>query len=105
MSQSIGRMCSGKDALEFFESQTVETKESERQMDSINRFKYLLAKDVGKKPKFHPGKYGKKYDNWTCGNCGSGLVNGVVANYCGNCGYQILWDHPRTLTGSKKLDK
>ena len=41
----------------------------------------------GKKPKLHKGKYGEKYDSWTCGNCGAELVYSVCENYCHNCGY------------------
>lgn len=54
--------------------------------------------EIGKKPNFHKGKYGTKYDSWTCGNCGEVLVYGVTENYCHNCGYKQLWDNPRCLT-------
>lgn len=54
--------------------------------------------ETGIKPKFHKGKYGTKYDSWTCGNCGAELVYSVCENYCHNCGYKQLWDSPRCLT-------
>lgn len=54
--------------------------------------------EIGVKPKFHKGKYGTKYDSYTCRNCGSTIITGRVTNYCHNyccnCGYKILWDNP-----------
>ena len=50
----------------------------------------------GARPKFRPGKYGKQYDTHTCGNCGRTVR--VEDNYCGGCGFRILWDNPRCLT-------
>ena len=58
---------------------------------------YALRAEVGAKPKFHKGKYGIKYDYYTCGKCGCRLKD-IVDNYCWNCGFQILWAHPRCLT-------
>lgn len=63
--------------------------------------KYALEAYEGAKPKFHKGKYGKKYDYYTCGNCGCGLRD-IVDNFCWSCGFQILWDNPRCLTGTKE---
>lgn len=54
---------------------------------------------IGKKPKFHKGKYGSKYDYWTCGNCGAELVYSVCEEYCHHCGYRQLWGNPACLTG------
>lgn len=53
----------------------------------------------GMQPKFHKGKYGKQYDNHTCGACGFGIT--VVYDYCPKCGTRILWGSPRCLTGSE----
>lgn len=55
-----------------------------------------LKQMEGAKPKFHKGKYGKKYDNHTCGNCGHGIQ--VHYDYCPKCGFRLLWDNPRCLT-------
>lgn len=69
---------------------------------SLPRARKSFLAEKGKKPKFHKGKYGSKYDSWTCGNCGSTLHNGVCNNYCSNCGYKVLWDNPRCLTDHKE---
>ena len=61
---------------------------------------HALRAMQGAKPKFHKGKYGKQYDSHTCGNCGAGLE--VIADYCYKCGYRVLWDNPRCLTGYKE---
>ena len=39
-------------------------------------------------PKFQPGKYGVKYDRYTCRNCGFG-VNEPFYNVCPNCGQAL----------------
>ena len=54
----------------------------------LRRMQYEFAKDIPVKPKFHKGKYGKKYDNFTCGQCGFGLSE-VVWDFCPKCGYAI----------------
>ena len=54
----------------------------------------------GRRPKYHKGIYGKKYDTHSCGNCGHGVD--VIYNYCPSCGYRILWDNPRCLTDYQK---
>ena len=51
----------------------------------------------GSKPKFQRGKYGKRYDSYTCGHCGCTLKD-IVDNFCFKCGFRILWDNPRCLT-------
>lgn len=72
-------------------------KELTDQLSSANIISTLKAR-IGSKPKFHKGRHGKKYDYYTCGNCGAEVKHGVVENYCFNCGYRILWDNPRCLT-------
>ena len=62
-----------------------------------NRLEYVRDKDIGVKPRFHKGEYGKKYDRWSCGNC-AGIVM-ITDNYCCTCGYRVLWDSTRCLTG------
>ena len=57
---------------------------------------------IGAKPKFHKGKYGTKYDYYTCGNCGATLE--IIADYCFKCGYRTLWDSPRCLTDKGAID-
>ena len=65
----------------------------------FNVFENIKGKAI-----FHKGRYGKQYDYWTCGNCGSTIKRDVVENYCCNCGYKILWDNPRCLTGIKEAE-
>lgn len=65
------------------------------------RIKKALKAETGAKPKFHKGVYGRKHDTYTCGNCGCELPKDVLQNYCWNCGYAVLWDSPRCLTGVK----
>ncbi len=65
-------------------------------MLSDARKEKAIRAEEGAKPKFRPGKFGKKYDRHTCGNCGRGVE--VMDNYCGGCGYRILWDNPRCMT-------
>lgn len=89
-------MCGIDQACEY-----LSTLDGEMPERIINRLRYVQAKDNGVKPKFHKGIYGKKYDTWTCGNCGATTKDGVGDNYCRNCGYRILWDNPRCLTGYK----
>lgn len=67
-----------------------------------NRLEYIKDMHNGVKPKFHKGQYGKKYDHYTCGNCAS--VIQITDNYCWNCGYAVLWDSCRCLTGKDEDD-
>lgn len=72
---------------------------------STARAEKSFKAEIGAKPKFHKGKYGKKYDTYTCGNCGSTLKGGVSENYCCNCGYKIIWDSPRCLTKYENMEE
>ena len=63
----------------------------------LSRMQYEFDKDIEVSPKFHKGKYGTKYDTWTCGNCGAGLSE-AHWKFCPNCSYKIgkkiHKDHP-----------
>lgn len=67
---------------------------AERQPDStvkectLARMRYECDKSKPVPPKFHKGKYGHKYDNWSCGNCGAGVPE-AHWKYCPNCGFAI----------------
>ena len=67
-------------------------------MLSEERKTKALKAEEGARPKYHKGQAGKKYDYYTCGNCGAQLVYAVVENYCHNCGYRQNWDSTRCLT-------
>lgn len=98
-------MMSGYDALKLL-AKVVEIIESEKQYKGLHedlirmthRFEYLVDQADPVRPKYHKGIYGKKYDNWTCGNCGCEINHDVVQNYCWNCGHAIKWDGTRCLT-------
>lgn len=77
-------MCSYTDAIRWAEQQP----DSEKKECAINRMKYERDKTIPVKPKFHKGVYGKKYDSYTCGNCGAGLLE-AHWKYCPNCGFAI----------------
>ena len=93
----IGMMCSIDDAIEYLKDCQPRAKDDDISWRIINRLRYVRDKDVGKRPKFHAGRYGHKYDSWTCGNCGHTILE-IGNNYCSECGYRIKWDSPRCLT-------
>ena len=98
---TIGTMCGIDQAIDYLRDCQPRNSKDDMPGRIINRLRYVRDKDKGVKPKYHKGLYGKKYDSWTCGNCGRVLAHGVVENYCCNCGYAVLWDSPRCLTGYK----
>ena len=92
-------MCGIDQAIEWLQTKTMKIEDMPDRI--INRLKYIKAKEDGVKPIFHKGIYGHKHDHWTCGNCGVTTKDTVLDNYCWNCGYKILWDSPRCLTGTE----
>ena len=66
----------------------------------INRLKYHRNQAEGVKPKWHRGQSIKDY--YTCGNCGRTVR--IEDNFCAGCGYRILWDSVRCLTGLPLVD-
>lgn len=62
--------------------------------NEIKEYERDKAKPI--KPKYHKGQYGRKYDTYTCANCGAVVV--VTYNYCPTCGRQVGWDSCRCLT-------
>ena len=89
-------MCSIDDAIKALADNQVVYRNEDYSLRIINRLRYLQDQGNGVKPKLNKGKY--RSDWWTCGNCGSKTYDGVVANFCWNCGYRILWDSCRCLT-------
>lgn len=61
--------------------------QDERLIRTIRR---ALVARYPAEPKFTPGKYGHKYDHYTCQNCGFG-VSEPIYKVCPNCG-QALTD-------------
>ncbi len=53
----------------------------------LSRMRYEFSKDIPVKPIFHKGKYGAKYDSFTCGNCGSTIS--AHYKFCPSCGFMI----------------
>ena len=67
----------------------------------INRLEYHRNQATGVKPKWHRGQSIKDY--YTCGNCGRTVR--IEDNFCAGCGYRILWDSVRCLTGLPLVDR
>lgn len=94
MSKRFGLMISGHDALELLkriEATLINNEEREKIERMNHRFEYLVDQSMPVEVEYHKGIYGKKYDSWTCGNCGCGINYGVIQNYCWNCGHAIKW--------------
>lgn len=66
----------------------------------INRLDYHRRQAEGVKPKWHRGDSIKDY--YTCGNCGRTVR--IEDNFCAGCGYSILCDSVRCLTGLPLVD-
>ena len=54
----------------------------------INRLRYAIDRDTPLAPKLHPGKYGHKYDSYTCTRCGA-VVDNLAHKWCWNCGQAL----------------
>ena len=86
MSENYGMMVGWETAIKWIENlKGVDTK---IQDCVINRMKYEFAKDIAVKPRFNKGKYGHKYDSFSCGKCGSG-INEAWYEFCPRCGFRI----------------
>ena len=90
MSKSYGMMVGCKDVIAFVlqHTQTTTKEEVELKERVLNRMRYEFDKDIPVPAKFHKGRYGHKYDTWTCGNCGAGVPE-VGWKFCPNCGFAI----------------
>ena len=94
---SYQTMCGIDDAIEYLQGCEPRKKDDDMPQRISERLKYIRDKEVGVKPKYHKGRH--ITDWWTCGHCGSMTIDSVGDNYCRNCGFRILWDDPRCLTG------
>ena len=54
----------------------------------IRTMRRALVARYPAEPNFQPGKYGAKYDSYTCCNCGFG-VNEAFYKVCPNCGQAL----------------
>lgn len=103
--KDFGTMIGGKDALnalDRFEAMIDFTHEKDLHelFDRMrNRFVYQIFQAEPLKPRFYKGKFGEKYDRYTCSGCGCELTHDVGQNYCWNCGHKVAWESPRCLTG------
>ena len=79
-----GRMIGFDQAITWAEGQPDSTVKE----FALNRMRYERDKAKPVPPVFHKGVYGKKYDSWTCGNCGSG-VSEAWWEWCPRCGFAI----------------
>lgn len=83
-------MVGEKDAMDFLLNLPVRTEDEETLCRVIKRVKYRFDQCDPVPPVFHKGMYGKKYDSYSCGNCGRGALE-AGWKYCPNCGYVIGW--------------
>lgn len=103
MSRSYGTMIGCMDAITWVRNLMGVDKAIQDRV--IARMQYEFDKDIPVPPKYHKGLYGRKYDSYTCGNCGTTISRDVCSNFCDNCGFRIKWDNPRCLTGYKQSEK
>ena len=87
MSRTYGIMVGCRDALEWLTSLPVPKEEAETKERVLNRMRYEFDKDKPVEPRFHKGINGRKYDSYSCGNCGAVIV--TVYKWCPSCGFRI----------------
>lgn len=92
MLELTGKCCSGTEAIEFMESladiidEEYKTDEfCEQYEESLNRFRYEVAKGIGAKKKVIKAARRGHYDLQYCGKCGF-RANEPSYKYCPNCG-------------------
>lgn len=92
MLELTGACCSGIDAIEFMESlaeiipEDIRTDEFCKEYEqALNRFRYEVAKGIGKKKKVVKAVYRGHHDLQYCGKCGFG-ADEPSWEYCPNCG-------------------
>lgn len=99
-------MVGGLDAIAFYEDiwaalpEAEQKKQAEMHEKALNRFKYEVAKGIGKRKKAHLPVYKWHHTDYTCGECGYG-ANRAQEKYCPNCGTRYR-EEPRTEYGTKR---
>ena len=96
MLELTGKCCNGIDAVEFMESLAEIIPEDEKTDEfceeyeqALNRFRYEVAKGIGKKKKVVKAVYRGHHDLQYCRKCGFG-ADEPSWKYCPNCGTAYL---------------
>ncbi len=91
-----GKCCSGIDAIEFMENladvidEDTKTDEfCEKFEAALNRFRFEVAKGIGREKKIVKAKSKEYHDFQYCGKCGSGAGE-PTWKYCPNCGTRYM---------------
>ena len=89
MSKSYGPMVGCNATITWIENLKDVDEEIKKRV--LARVRYEFDKDIPVPPKFHKGKCGRKYDSYTCGNCGTTLpMDHVIGeHHCWKCGFRI----------------
>lgn len=82
---SYGRMHGCEASLEYVRSMP----ESNLRDWTLKRMEYEFEKEIPVRAKYHKGIYGKRFDSWSCGHCGKGVIDEAWYRYCPNCGFAI----------------
>ena len=96
MLELTGVCCGGLDAIEFMEMLPDVIPEECKTDDfceeyerALNRFRYEVAKEIGRKKKTIKAVKKSHKDLSSCGKCGAG-ANEPSWRYCPNCGTRYL---------------
>ena len=96
MERTIGKCCNGIEAIEFMEMlpdvipEEVKTDEFCEEYECVlNRFRYEVSKEIGKKKKVIKAVVRGHRDLLNCGKCGHG-ANEPSHKYCPNCGTRYI---------------
>ena len=96
MLELTGKCCGGIEAIEFMEGLADIIPEDERTDEfceefeaALNRFRYEVAKGIGRKKKIVKAVYRGHHDLQYCGKCGFGAGESNY-HYCPNCGTKYL---------------
>lgn len=87
MLRVTGAAMGGPEAIEYMETLAESVPDEMRMVhkQALNAFRNAISRNIPVEPQFHPGKYSKIYDNYTCGRCGY-LLDMIGEEYCPNCG-------------------
>ena len=83
-----GRIYNPRKALTLFEELAAGNTDLLADKVLMTNIRRGLVRDYPLEPKFQKGRSSKKYDSYTCGNCGFGVTEAYI-KYCENCGQRI----------------